>query len=48
MNVALSLMRRDRWSAQKFRFALIYLRSVQNLAPCLIKSSIWCLEEKWN
>jgi len=50
MNVVLSLMRRDQWTAQKIPFRtcyicfVVYSNSAQNLTPCLIiKSSIWCL-----
>jgi len=48
-------MQRDRRTAQQIPFWTRYicfvvsLGSVQNLTPCLIiKSSTWCLEEKWN
>ena len=55
MNVVLSLVRRDQLTAQRIPFwtydicFVVYSGSAQNLSPCpTIKSSIWCLEEKWN
>jgi len=55
MNVTLLLIRRDQWTAQDIPFLsyriffVVYSGSAQNLPPCpIIKSSIWCLEEKWN
>jgi len=58
MNVVLSLMRRDQWTTQNnpFRISLhllhlfvAYSCSAQTKPPWpFIKSSIWCLEEKWN
>jgi len=50
MNVVLSLVQRDQWTAQKIRFwtyyncFVVYSGSAQNLHLCAInKSSIWCL-----
>jgi len=49
MTVVLSLMRRDQWTTQKIPFRIyyvccvVYSGSAQNLPPCLINSSIWCL-----
>jgi len=55
MNVVLLLIRKDQWTAQEILFLayhirfVIYSGSAQNLPPCpIIKTSIWCLEEKWN
>jgi len=57
MNVVLSLMQRDQWTAQKIRFwtyrycicFVVYSGSAQNLPLCPInKSSIWRLEAKLN
>jgi len=55
MNVVLSLVRGGEWTAEKIPFwtyyicFVVYSGSAQNLPPSpIIRSSIWCLEEKWN
>jgi len=55
VNVVLSLVRSGQWFAQTIPFwtyyicCVVYSGSAVNLLPCpIIKSSIWCLEEKRN